>query len=86
METELSVANLTNYFVVQDRDSLKGLKDSYEQEFEGHCPKALFERNQQLEALIAKYETLISDDPSFAKRPCETCEEYAAKIEALTSE
>ncbi|CAG7832849.1 unnamed protein product [Allacma fusca] len=72
--------------IAKDRDSLKGLKESYEQEFEGHCSKALMERNQQLEILIAQHETLISEDPSFTKRPCEKCSDLSQKIQELSAE
>jgi len=72
-------------YVFQDRDGLKSLKESYEQEMEGIISVALKDRIKELEGLIVDYEKVISEDPS-KNRSCEECENRMSMISNLRSE
>ncbi|ODM91158.1 Mitotic spindle assembly checkpoint protein MAD1 [Orchesella cincta] len=71
--------------VTKDRDGLKALKESYEQEYEGQISKPLQERITQLEATVAEYEALIQEDPS-SKKSCGECEKRMALISEIRNE
>jgi flagellar basal body rod protein FlgF len=69
----------------QDRDGLKSLKESYEQELENVISAALRIRIGQLEELVQEYEKIINEDPS-AKRSCRECEMRIKLISELKNE
>lgn len=71
--------------MLQDRDGLKELKESYEQELEGIISKALQERINQLESTVAEYEAIIQEDPS-QKKSCGECDKRISLITELRTE
>lgn len=82
---ELKKASRRLLLVTKDRDGLKELKESYEQEFEGVISKPLQDRICQLEATVAEYEAMIQEDPS-NKKSCGECEKRIALITELRTE
>ncbi|CAL8069567.1 unnamed protein product [Orchesella dallaii] len=85
LSQELKKVSRRLSLVTKDRDGLKALKDSYEQEYEGQISKPLQERITQLEATVTEYEALVQEDPS-SKKSCGECEKRMALISEIRNE